>query len=153
MTTQLIVARLRVTLDCPECASPIPVNGVVPAVLCHACHTVVELKDDLGWDKITTYARGEGCLAFGPLRVGPETRALDYFLALHLRSDRPNRLYRSHRGILLEVDEQPPRCLECGNEHHPATLLGEVQREEAPSSFWPCRFAGQNTSASGSTRR
>lgn len=135
MTTRLIVARLRVTLDCPECASPIPVNGIVPTVLCHGCHTVLELKDDLGWDKITTYGRGEGCIDFGVVARAYETRALDYFLALHYRSDRPNRLYRSHRGILLEVDDRPVRCLECGEVQNAATLLAEVQREQEPDAF------------------
>lgn len=135
MTTQLTVVRIRVTLDCPECASPIPVNGVVPTVLCHGCHTVVELEGELGWDKITTYAKGEGRLVSGSFRIAGEIRALDYLLMFRQRTGRPQRLYRSHQGILLEVDERPPKCLECGHGLDAATLLKEAYKEQEPKAF------------------
>lgn len=119
-------ARIRVTLDCPECASPIPVNGLVPQVLCGACQAVVELTGDLAWKRVLRYGRGEKCMEHGILMNNEGVAALDYFLAFRKRGQR---LYRRYEGILLEVDDQPPLCHGCGEELDPTSLVEEVRKE------------------------
>ena len=75
--TNYISARICVTLDCPECASPIPVNGVVDQVLCAACQSVIHLEDELSWQEIMTYAKSEGCREHGILVNSERMRAMD----------------------------------------------------------------------------
>ena len=121
-------ARVRVTLDCPECASPIPVNGLVPQVLCGSCQAVVELDGPLAWKRILRYGSGEKCMEHGILKNNEAVAALDYFLAFRQRGAR---LYRKHQAILVEVDDQPPRCHGCGAELDSAALVDEARREGA----------------------
>lgn len=71
----------------------------------------------------------------GVFRVGSGARALDYFLGFRQRTGGPQRLYRSHQGMLLEVDERPPKCLECGHGLDASTLLGEAYKEQEPKAF------------------
>ncbi len=128
-------ARVRVTLDCPECAAPIPVNGLVSQVLCGACQAVVPLEGPLAWKKVLRYGGGEKCMEHGILMNNAAVAALDYFLAFRKRGAR---LYRKHQAVLLEVDDEPPRCHGCGAELDAALMVEETRREgEEVDAFCP----------------
>lgn len=144
---QVVWARLRITIECVECANPIPVNGITPSVLCHACNAVVALEGQLGWDVLTTYQSGEGCLEHGLIMSSEPRKAIDYYLALPDGAQRC--LNRRYRGILLEVDDLPPRCAECRAPIEFAALTETVFRDQAPHAFCsscghrvPVRHAG-----------
>jgi hypothetical protein len=124
---------MRVTLECPECALPIPVNGVVPSVFCHGCHEVVQLDGPLGWRSIATYADGEGCMEHRVLVSSGARSAIDYFLAFEPSQTR--RLYRRYQGILLEIDEAAPKCLKCRAPLDAEALLSEAMTEREPDGF------------------
>ncbi len=133
--TGIRYARVRVTLDCPECASPIPVNGVVPQVLCSSCGAVVDLEGQLAWKRVLRYTSGEKCMEHGILMNNEGVAAVDYLLAFRKRG---GRLYRRYQGILLEVDDQPPLCHGCGEVLEPAALVDEARREgKAVDAFCP----------------
>ncbi len=108
---EFVAARVRVTVDCPECASAIPVNGIADQVLCGACQAVVRLEGNLSWERILTYQSGEGCMEHNILVNSSKKKAMQYFLAFGKKG---GALYRKHRGILLEIDAEPPRCHACG---------------------------------------
>ena len=130
-----LTARIRVTLDCPECASPIPVNGMVDQVLCGACQAVVRLHGDLGWKTILRYQKGEGCMEHKVLVNSQLCLAMDYFLAF---GPRGGKLYRKWRGLLLEVDAQPIGCGECGHRLDASHLAREAMEEgRAVDAFCP----------------
>ena len=132
---EVISARVRVTLECPECASPIPVNGFAPTILCPSCQEVHDLGNGaLAWNRIMTYEDGEACREHGVLASGAPKRALAYFLAIQ---DRPMLLHRRFRNVLLELDVQPPKCTECRHVLDAATLLGEIEKEQSPDAFCP----------------
>lgn len=108
---KLLAARVRVTIDCPECASPIPVNGLVARVLCGTCRAVVDLDGGLGWDRILTYQSGEPCMEHKRLMNSQPVKALDYFMAGGATGCA---LYRKWRDILVEIDARPASCAHCG---------------------------------------
>lgn len=119
-------AKVRVTLDCPECAAPIPINGIVPQVLCAACQTVVSLTDQLGWNRILTYQSGEPCMEHDTLMKIESILAMNYFLAFGTSG---GSLYRKWRHILLEVDSASPQCPHCKAALDTQALAREVLRE------------------------
>ncbi len=100
---------MRVTVECPECAYPVPVNGVIQSMNCHQCAVPITFEGDLGWDKITTYAPREGIRkTTGGLTLSPKaTPVLDNYLM------RPSRIHRRFEGILLELDNSPVACPAC----------------------------------------
>ena len=122
-SAHILAARVRVTLDCPECAAAIPVNGMVEQVLCGACQAVVPLDGGIGWNRILTYGRSEPCLEHGVLVQGGPVKAMDYFLAF---DSRDGALYRKWRNILLEVDARPLACPACKGALDPAALAREA---------------------------
>lgn len=119
-------ARVRVTLDCPECAAPIPVNGLVDQVLCAACQSVVSLEGRLGWERILTYQKTEPCMEHRILVNTKRVKAMDYFLAF---GPQGGDLYRKWRQVLLEVDAAPPACTECRAPLDPDALGREAAAE------------------------
>lgn len=130
-----LAARIRVTIDCPECASPIPVNGRVDQVLCGACQSVVALQGELGWDRILTYQRGEGCPEHKVLMNSNAVPALDYFLAF---GPSGGSLFRRWRNVLLEIDASGIRCPSCGHGFDTQRLGTEAVAEgEQVDAFCP----------------
>ena len=123
-----LAARIRVTIDCPECAAPIPVNGLVTQVLCGACQSVVELRGQLGWERILTYQGGEGCPEHKVLVSSQKVKALDYFLAF---GPRGGSLFRRWRNVLLEIDTAAARCPSCGHDLDVQRLGAEAVAEGA----------------------
>jgi hypothetical protein len=123
---KLIAARIRVTLDCPECAAPIAVNGVVDQVLCGACQSVVALEDEFSWRELLTYASHEGCMEHKMLINTKRVKVMDYFLAL---GNEGGRLFRNHRQILVEVEVGPPACPACKEALGLGALGQEVAKE------------------------
>lgn len=107
-----LAARVRVTLDCPECASPIPVNGIVDEVLCGACQAVVDVERAFGWDTILTYTAGEACMEHKVLMRSAPRPAMIYFLGFGARG---GALYRKWRGRLVEIDTGPVHCPSCNH--------------------------------------
>lgn len=130
-----VAARVRVTVDCPECAGPVPVNGIVPEVLCHGCQAVVKLEGALGWDKILTFGKGEGCMEHGLVILGSPKRALMLFLAFGAQG---GELHRKRRGVLMEIDAAPPACTGCKHPLDVASLGREASAEgKAVDAFCP----------------
>ena len=123
---KLVAARVRITLDCPECASPVPVNGMTQQVLCSACQSVIPLADDFDWKELLTYASHESCMEHRILVNSKRVKAMDYFLAF---GPEGGRLYRRHRQILLEIDARPPQCPSCRESLSVHALGREVASE------------------------
>lgn len=124
----LLAARIRVTVDCPECAAPIPVNGLVSQVLCSVCQSVVTLQGELGWDRILTYQPTEGCPEHKVLVNSERVKALDYYLAFGANG---GSLFRRWRNVLVEIDDGGIRCGSCGRELDVQALGREVVTEGA----------------------
>lgn len=130
-----VAARARVTVDCPECAGPIPVNGIVSEVLCGTCQAVVRLEGALGWDHIFHYQKGEGCVEHNLVFIGSPKSALMFFLAF---GERGGELHRKRRGVLMEIDAVPPTCLTCKHPLDVEALGAEAAREgSAVDAFCP----------------
>jgi len=87
------------------------VNGVVDEVLCGSCQAVVKLQGKLGWDRIMNYQPHEGCMERNVLMQGGTVPMIDAFIGLSPRG--PRELYRSRRGIKVEMDAAPVTCATC----------------------------------------
>ncbi|RMG93973.1 MAG: hypothetical protein D6705_17395 [Deltaproteobacteria bacterium] len=137
------------TIECPECAGPIPVNGVVPEVLCTNCQTVVPLRDRNDWSKIFTYEAGEGCMEHKILVKSSPCRLFDYFLAF---GPKGGSLYRRHKGILVEVEPKAPRCTRCHAELDTASLVVELHTEGRDADAF-CPGCGASVAIRAPTER
>jgi len=121
---RVVTARVRITVECPECAYPVPVNGVVATVLCHTCQSVVKLAGEYAWNRILQYAKREPVRTQSEgLLMSPESKpVLDNFLV------GPHRIRRQFEGMLVEIDERPIACIECRTELPLDTLLELAQQ-------------------------
>lgn len=149
--TKLVAARVRVTIDCPECACPVPVNGIVKQVLCGACQSVIELDDEFAWSELLTYASHESCMEHRILVNSKRVKAMDYFLAF---GPKGGRLYRKYRQILLEVDAKPMACPGCKGELDLGAVGAELEAEgQAVDVFCPGCGASVPIRAAGKRER
>lgn len=123
---RFVAARVRVTLDCPECASPVPVNGIVDEVLCGACQSVFDLEKTVGWSRILAYTAGEPCAEHSILVNSRPMLAMEYFLAFGLAG---GALHRRWQSVMLEVDGTPPTCPACKHALDVSSLGREAAAE------------------------
>lgn len=100
---------MRLTLECPECGAPVPVNGIVPRVLCGACQSVIDVEREVGWANVFTYTAGEPCAEHLVRSSSVPRPAMAYFLALGPGAA----LRRKWRGLLVEIDSEALRCPSC----------------------------------------
>ncbi len=131
---RFLAARVRVTLECPECGSPTPVNGIVPRVLCGACQSVIDVERAIGWANVFTYAAGEPCAEHLVRSSSVPRPALAYFLALGPGAE----LRRKWRGVLVEIDSEPLACPACRQALDVSALGREALAEgERMDAFCP----------------
>lgn len=118
----LTFARVRLAIECPDCMAPIPVNGMVPSVLCDACRTVLPLEGPFGWDKLLVFTEDEPVPELGILGNDKDLPILDVLyaiqdrgspLATHKHDPKPNVIFRRFRGMRVDVDLTPPQCGSC----------------------------------------
>lgn len=126
MSGPFLSVRVRVTLDCPECATPIPVNGIVREVLCGGCQAVVNVWESVGWQKILGYTSGEPCMEHNVLMSSKPRSAMTYFLAF---GPKGGALYRKWRQVLLEIDTKPIECPSCRHALDEQALAREALAE------------------------
>lgn len=106
---RFVVARVRITLECPECGAPAPVNGIVPHVLCGSCQAVIDVERAVGWANVFTYTAGEPCAEHLVRSSSVPRPAMAYFLALGPGAT----LRRKWRDVLVELDAEPLACPSC----------------------------------------
>lgn len=131
---RFLAARVRVTLECPECGAPTPVNGIVPRVICGACQSVIDVERAIGWANVFTYTAGEPCPEHLVRSSSVPRPALAYFLALGPGAE----LRRKWRGVLVEIDSEPLACPKCREKLDVAALGHEAVTEgERVDAFCP----------------